>query len=170
MTARPKTGAMGLLLAAALVLGGCASAYDQAYEQETQRLEAEEQSRLGAERAQMDAEHSEASPYAAVVYFEVGSAVIKEDGYRELTWFSEQIRACPHCSILVQGFADSTGPDSTNQSLSEDRALAVTRFLQGQGIDGSRMTTSGFASEFPAASNQTGQGRRNNRRVEVTVR
>jgi outer membrane protein OmpA-like peptidoglycan-associated protein len=161
---------MHLLLAAVLALAGCASAYDETYEKETQRLEAEEHSRRQAERKQLDAEHADASRYAAVVYFEVGSAVIKEDGYRELTWFSEKIAECPQCTLLVQGFADTTGGDTTNQRLSTERAAAVAQFLQTQGIAASRMATSGFASEFPAASNETNQGRRNNRRVEVTVR
>jgi outer membrane protein OmpA-like peptidoglycan-associated protein len=159
------------ILGVAVVAGtfailGCASAYDQAYQQETQRLEAQERARQAEERAA----HAEAQRYAAVVYFDVGSAVIKEGGYRELTWFVGKMRPYPKTVIQVQGFADSTGPDSLNQRLSEERASAVARYLTSQGIEPSRVAVQGFASEFPAASNESTKGRLNNRRVEVTVR
>ena len=155
-----------VVLAGALATLGCASAYDQAYEQETQRLEAEKRQRDAQERAA----HAEARKYAAVIYFDVGSAVIKEQGYRELTWFVQKMRPYPKVIIQVQGFADSTGGDTLNQNLSEERAAAVARYLTSQGIQSSRLAVQGFASEFPAGANESAQGRLNNRRVEVTVR
>jgi outer membrane protein OmpA-like peptidoglycan-associated protein len=155
-----------MMVAGALATLGCASAYDQAYQQETQRLEAQEQARRAEERAA----HAEARKYAAVIYFDVGSAVIKEQGYRELTWFVQKMRPYPKVIIQVQGFADSTGGDTLNQNLSEERAAAVARYLMSQGIQSSRLAVQGFASEFPAGSNESAQGRLNNRRVEVTVR
>jgi OOP family OmpA-OmpF porin len=80
------------------------------------------------------------------------------------------MRPYPQVLIQVQGFADSTGPDALNQNLSEERARAVARYLASEGIDNSRIVVQGFASGFAAGSNETAQGRRNNRRVEVTVR
>ena len=68
-----------LLLLTAVPLLACPSAYDQAYQQETQKLEAQQQ----AEQARQRAEHAEAQKYAAVVYFEAGSEVIQEDDYRD---------------------------------------------------------------------------------------
>jgi OOP family OmpA-OmpF porin len=161
------------LFAALLCAVGCASAYDRAYEQETQRLEREEQARqeeAAAERAEAEAALAEARRYAAVVYFDVGSAVIKEDGYRELLWFVRQMQPYPDAIIQVQGFADSTGPERLNQALSEQRAENVARYLSSEGIDPSRIRTQGFASEFAAKPNVTAEGRQRNRRVEVTVR
>lgn len=155
-----------VVLAGTLATLGCASAYDQAYQQETQRLEAQERARQAEEQAA----HAEAQRYAAVVYFDVGSAVIKEDGYRELTWFTQKIRVYPAAIVQVQGFADSTGGDALNQGLSEQRAAAVARYLTSHGIDPSRLAVQGFASESPADTNETIKGRLNNRRVEVTVR
>jgi outer membrane protein OmpA-like peptidoglycan-associated protein len=145
---------------------GCASAYDRTYEQETQRLEQGEQ----AYQAQQEAAHAEARRYAAVVYFEVNSAVIKEDGYRELSWFVQQMQPYPQAVIQVQGFADSTGTETLNQALSEQRADSVARYLSSEGIDPSRIRLQGFASEFAAKPNVTAEGRKRNRRVEVTVR
>jgi outer membrane protein OmpA-like peptidoglycan-associated protein len=154
------------LFAVMLFAFGCASSYDSAYEKETQRLEQEEQMR----RAQEEAAHAEARRYAAVVYFDVGSAVIKEEGYRELRWFVQQMQPYPQAIIQVQGFADSTGQDSLNQKLSEQRSASVARYLSSEGIDPSRIVTQGFASEFAAKPNVTAEGRQRNRRVEVTVR
>jgi outer membrane protein OmpA-like peptidoglycan-associated protein len=54
--------------------------------------------------------------------------------------------------------------------LSLERATNVASYLTSQGIAASRIVTQGFGEQYPAASNETNQGRRNNRRVEVTVR
>jgi len=145
---------------------GCPSAYQRTYEQETKRLEAQQQ----AADAQARAQHAEASRYAAVVYFEVGNAVIGADGQRELRWFVQKMQPYPQAGILVQGFADTTGSEATNQALSTQRAEAVATYLAGQGIDRSRLVVQGFGTESPAASNASATTRSRNRRVEVTVR
>jgi len=92
------------------------------------------------------------------------------DGQREITWFVQQMQPYPQAMFDVQGFADSTGSEAKNAGLSQQRAEAVADYLASQGIDASRMVTKGFGTASPAASNVTSQGRRNNRRVEVTVR
>jgi len=155
-----------LVGAALLVAQACPSAYQRTYEAETQKLEAQQR----AADAQAAAQHAEASKYAAVVYFAVGSAVIGADGERELRWFVDKMQPYPQAVILVQGFADSTGQEATNQSLSVDRAQAVAAYLGTQGIAASRIDSQGFGTASPAAANATAKGRRNNRRVEVTVR
>lgn len=154
------------LLGALLAVLGCASAYYETYARETERLEREE----GARQAQEEAAHAEARRYAAVVYFDVNSAAIREEGYRELAWFVRQVEPYPQAIIQVQGFADSTGAESLNQKLSEERAASVARHLSSEGIDPARIRTEGFASEFAARPNLTEEGRQRNRRVEVTVR
>lgn len=161
--ARAATMGLGALV---FTLQGCPSAYQRTYEQQTQRLESERRAAL----AQQEVEHAQAQKYAAVVYFGVGSFVIDQDGARELTWFIQQMQPYPQAIIQVQGFADSTGSEAANQGLSSERAAAVAGFLSAHGIPDSRIVTQGFGVEYPAASNQTAQGRRNNRRVEVTVR
>jgi outer membrane protein OmpA-like peptidoglycan-associated protein len=160
-----KLGAV-MFGAALLLLQGCPSAYQRTYERETQRLEGEQR----AADAQAAREHAEASRYAAVVYFDVGSAVIGPDGERELRWFVGKMQPYPQALLLVQGFADSTGLEANNQTLSEDRSRAVAGFLNAQGIAPARIVAQGFGTGSPAASNLTAEGRRNNRRVEVTVR
>jgi len=157
--------AAAALGAATLLSQGCPSAYQRTYEKETQRLEVEQR----AADARAAAEHAQASRYAAVVYFDVGSTVIGDDGQRELRWFVERIQPYPQAVILVQGFADSTGAEAKNRTLSEDRAKAVAGFLGAQGVNSSRIVTQGYGTESPAAANATVQGRSRNRRVEVTV-
>ena len=155
--------ALGMLLGVAA--SGC-SAYQRSYDQETQRLEAEEQARQAQERAA----HAEASRYAAVVTFAVGSAVVDGEGARELGWFAEQMRPFPQAVIEVRGFTDSTGPEASNLELSGARAAGVAASLESLGFARERIVTTGFAEAFPAQSNETREGRRSNRRVEVTVR
>jgi outer membrane protein OmpA-like peptidoglycan-associated protein len=158
---------MRIALVAVLLFGiGCVSAYDETYAKETQKLEQAEQERQAREAAA----HAEARKYAAVAYFDVNSAVIRDEGFRELDWFVKQMEPYPQAIIQVQGFADSTGTESLNQKLSEQRAESVARYLSSQGIDPSRIRTEGFASEFAARPNLTAEGRQRNRRVEVTVR
>jgi outer membrane protein OmpA-like peptidoglycan-associated protein len=151
---------IGVSLALWALLGcGTSPAYQRAYDEEMQRLE-----------SQAAAQREEASRYAAVVYFDVGSATIEPEGYRELDWFVEKVSVDPTSGIHVRGFADATGGDAVNQRLSYERAENVARYLLSKGIPAERLAPLGFSSQFPAESNETAEGRRSNRRVEVTVR
>jgi outer membrane protein OmpA-like peptidoglycan-associated protein len=148
------------------LLAGCPSAYQRTYDRDLAALEQQGQ----AEDARQAALHAEASRYAAVVYFPTGSAVVDQEGARELTWFVDKMKPYPQANFLVQGFTDDVGSEASNQQLSGARAQAVAAFLESQGIAASRMTVQGFGTNYAAAPNATAQGRRNNRRVEVTVR
>ena len=154
------------LVVIAVFAASCPSAYQRTYNQEMQKLEAQQQEA----NAQARAAYAEASRYAAVVYFDVGSAVIGPDGQRELRWFVQKMQPYPQAMFLVQGFADTTGSEATNQALSTQRAQAVASYLVGQGIDQSRLVVQGFGTASPAAPNATAKSRSRNRRVEVTVR
>ena len=156
---------MGLVLLAGSTMLACSipSAYDQTYEREKNRLE-------GEYREQERTDREAARRYAAVVYFDVGSAVVDEEGLKELSWFVDQLRPYPKAILEVRGFADATGGDAVNQRISDERANNVARQLAILGMRKDQVITSGFASEIPAATNETTKGRKNNRRVEVTVR
>jgi OOP family OmpA-OmpF porin len=71
-------------------------------------------------------------------------------------------------SILIKGYADSTGPEDYNQKLSERRAQAVYDYLTSRGINPERMKTFGYGESQPVADNSTAQGRALNRRVEIS--
>lgn len=71
-------------------------------------------------------------------------------------------------SLLITGHTDSTGPAAYNQSLSEARAASVQRYLQEQAVN-MRMRSQGQGESKPIASNDSREGRRKNRRVEIDV-
>ena len=145
---------------------GCASAYDQTYNQEMGRLHNQERAR----QQQEEAARAEARQYVAVVYFNVGSSMIHEEGYRELLWFVDKIRPYPQAYIDVKGYADSTGSEQFNQELSGQRAKNVASFLAQQGIPFEQIDPAGFSSNFPEQPNESAHGRSRNRRAEVRVR
>jgi outer membrane protein OmpA-like peptidoglycan-associated protein len=154
-------------LVLALCLLGCASAYDQTYDQELGRLRNQERQRQAAETADL----AEARKYVAVVYFSVGSSMIQEEGYRELLWFSDKIAPFRNqAQIDVRGYADSSGHEQLNQELSDQRANNVANFLAQQGIPYDHIFPAGFSASAPEESNESARGRNRNRRVEVRVR
>ncbi len=71
--------------------------------------------------------------------------------------------------IQVEGHTDSTGSQSYNQLLSEQRASSVRDFLLNQGIAPKRTRAAGYGPRYPIASNDTASGREQNRRVELTL-
>jgi outer membrane protein OmpA-like peptidoglycan-associated protein len=154
-----------VLLVPAALLAGCGSVYQSTYDQTYQKLE----SQAAAERRAEEEAHAAAQRDAGVVYFQTGSAVIQQEGYREISWFVQQLQPYPKAIIEVRGFTDSTGSEGENQKLSDARADAVTRVLVMDGIDPSRIKKLGYGDAFQAATNRTAEGRRDNRRVEITV-
>ena len=86
-----------------------------------------------------------------------------------LTQVADKIKACPDAKIAVKGFTDNTGNDAINQPLSDSRAKSVADFLVSQGITAGNVTSQGFGSSNPVASNDTPEGKSQNRRVEIAV-
>jgi len=71
--------------------------------------------------------------------------------------------------MVVEGYTDSVGSDVTNQKLSKDRAEAVRAYLVSKGVPSEKITSVGKGESNPVASNDTPEGRANNRRVEIIV-
>lgn len=165
-SALPRRAALLVLAIVALSVTGCPSAYQRTYDRDLAALQQQGQQ----QQAQQAALHAEASKYAAVIYFPTGSAVVDQDGLRQIAWFVDKMQPYPQANFLVQGFADATGSEANNQQLSVARAQAVAAAMAAQGIAQSRMDVQGFGTASAAATNATSQGRRDNRRVEVTVR
>ncbi|MEM0899706.1 MAG: OmpA family protein, partial [Pseudomonadota bacterium] len=69
----------------------------------------------------------------------------------------------------VEGHTDSRGSRSLNQGLSDSRANAVRDYLVNAGVSADRLQAQGFGEANPIASNQTPEGRAQNRRIELTV-
>nr|WP_151442099.1 OmpA family protein [Halomonas lysinitropha] len=75
----------------------------------------------------------------------------------------------PDTLVNIGGHTDSTGDASYNQRLSERRAQAVGSYLSQSGVSGNRLNMRGYGETQPVASNNTEQGRAQNRRVEITL-
>ena len=82
---------------------------------------------------------------------------------------AEVLHDYPQTMIDVYGHTDSVGSDAYNQTLSENRAAAVARYLEGHRIASVRIATRGFGESQPIADNGTEAGRAANRRVEMRI-
>ena len=73
-------------------------------------------------------------------------------------------------NVEISGHTDNTGSAQLNASLSQDRAQAVVNYLKGKGIAANRMNAKGFGSSRPVATNNTADGRQQNRRTEFEIK
>lgn len=105
------------------------------------------------------------------VHFDVGRADLSEQDKAELCTTATQAQGMENALILVVGYTDSTGSDDVNQALSEKRAGRVINYLQQKcGWKPYRMLTpTGMATADPLASNDTPEGKAQNRRVAVNI-
>lgn len=103
------------------------------------------------------------------IFFETASYALLPASTAELNNLTELMKATPALRIEVGGHTDNVGNDAANQILSEQRANAVRDFLIKQGIDGGRVVAKGYGETKPVATNDTDEGRAQNRRTEVTV-
>lgn len=104
------------------------------------------------------------------IRFEASRAVINPDSAGLLDRLIETAQRCPSANIEIAGHTDGDGEDGFNQSLSEQRAQAVATYLVNAGLPASRFTTTGYGSAQPIASNDTDEGKAQNRRIEFLVR
>jgi OOP family OmpA-OmpF porin len=99
------------------------------------------------------------------VLFDFDKATIKS-GYESV--FENAIKVLklnPGLTVEIQGHTDSRGSDDYNQTLSENRAKSVKQHILNHGVNSSRLTTKGFGESQPIASNDSDEGRAENRRV-----
>ncbi len=108
-----------------------------------------------------------AFPDLGTVHFNTNQATLTPQGEATLSQAAVAMKANPNAHLRLEGYTDSTGTPAANQSLSQQRAMAVANYLKGQGIDGSRLTGGGFGQAQPAATNATDAGKADNRRVEL---
>ena len=113
---------------------------------------------------------TEAVTFNLVVEFAFNSAVINDIGVQELFKAIRFLREHPGTVAEIEGHTDSVGGDDYNQGLSERRAGAIKTAIVNSGIDASRLSTVGYGESRPVATNDTDEGRQQNRRVVITAR
>ena len=104
------------------------------------------------------------------IRFESGRAVLDPDSAGLLDRLIETALRCPAANIEIAGHTDGDGEDAFNQALSEKRAQAVMDYLVKAGLPADRFTATGYGSTQPIASNDTDEGKAQNRRIEFVVR
>jgi outer membrane protein OmpA-like peptidoglycan-associated protein len=103
--------------------------------------------------------------------FKTGSAEIDmEKSAAQLENIHRILQAFPTVQLKIGGYTDNTGSDETNMALSQARAEAVVAAVAALGSAPDRMNAEGYGAQFPVASNDTEEGRAQNRRIDVRVR
>ncbi|WP_375411846.1 OmpA family protein [uncultured Bradyrhizobium sp.] len=104
------------------------------------------------------------------IRFESGRAAIDPDSAGLLDRLIETALRCPTANIEIAGHTDTDGDEGFNQALSEKRAQAVAEYLVRAGLPAERFKAVGYGSVQPVASNDTDEGKAQNRRIEFLVR
>lgn len=103
------------------------------------------------------------------VFFDTGKATLKHESYSVLERNADKLKKKKDVTITVVGYTDSVGSDSSNQRLSENRANTVKNYFVTKGIDSGRINSVGRGESNPIASNDSVDGRAQNRRIEIEI-
>ncbi|MEZ9574101.1 OmpA family protein [Vibrio sp. 10N.261.55.F4] len=101
--------------------------------------------------------------------FATNSTELSDEGKAAIQPIVEVLQTYPQSTVNIVGHTDSTGAAEYNMMISKKRAAAVAAYIEEQGIEADRITASGEGEENPIASNDTAEGRAQNRRVEATI-
>jgi outer membrane protein OmpA-like peptidoglycan-associated protein len=101
--------------------------------------------------------------------YDFGSDVVRPEAQTNLTELARSLKKYPGSDLLIVGHTDNVGSETYNQGLSERRASAATNYLVSLGVKPTRLATRGMGEQEPVTSNDTDEGRRLNRRVEVAI-
>lgn len=103
------------------------------------------------------------------IQFESAKSVIKKSSYPILNKMAEILGMDTTYNLGIHGHTDNVGNPEKNMKLSKERAEAVRQYLISKGVNGERLTAEGFGDTKPIADNETGEGRKRNRRVEFII-
>jgi OmpA-OmpF porin, OOP family len=103
------------------------------------------------------------------VNFKTGSDTLTDESAKQLDELAAIMSAFGKSTIRVEGHTDNTGNAAANKALSEKRAKSVKAYLVSKGVPGARIATMGYGQTKPIASNDTEEGKAQNRRVEVLI-
>jgi outer membrane protein OmpA-like peptidoglycan-associated protein len=101
--------------------------------------------------------------------FDTGKATLKPASQENLTNLAKILNKYEDTNILLEGHTDSDGSEEYNLQLSRSRANSVANYLEGLNVNPTRFTIMGYGEQQPIASNETVEGKKQNRRVEVAI-
>ncbi len=103
------------------------------------------------------------------IFFDLGKSTLRLESNAELDRLVKLLQDVPALKIEISGHTDNTGSATTNENLSQQRANEVVNYLKTKGINATRLTAKGYGSKVPVASNNTEEGRQQNRRTEFKI-
>lgn len=103
------------------------------------------------------------------IFFNTGSAVIKDESFSDLDALAKILVANPEVEAFVEGHTDSQGNDASNLKLSKARAASVKDYLVSKGVKSDHVSSEGYGETKPIADNGTAEGRAQNRRVVINT-
>jgi outer membrane protein OmpA-like peptidoglycan-associated protein len=103
------------------------------------------------------------------IYFDFDKTTLKKESFVELNKVVEFLKQNSSVEIEIAGHTDNKGSDQYNEYLSQGRSQSVVDYLIEQGIESYRLSAHGYGESKPIDTNDTDDGRANNRRVEFTV-
>lgn len=103
------------------------------------------------------------------VFFDSGKTTLSKESFKELDELAEYMSKKPSMIIEIAGHTDNVGIRESNLQLSEDRAQAVRAYLIKKGIAPERVIAKGYGDTQPVESNDSPEGRKENRRTEVRI-
>jgi len=110
-----------------------------------------------------------ATSFTMFINFDIDSAKIPSTFYPEIDKLANFLKEHPDSKVILKGYTDNTGTPAYNLRLSLNRAKAVMKALIERGVDASRISAKGLGEDNPIASNDTPEGRAQNRRVEAII-
>ncbi len=103
------------------------------------------------------------------LFFDTGKSELRPESGPELDRLVTTLNEAPKMVVEVRGHTDNTGSNEINAKLSQDRAEAVREYFVSKGIEPDRIASKGFGESKPVATNDTDEGRQQNRRVEFVI-
>lgn len=103
------------------------------------------------------------------ILFDVNKATLKPASMTNLQKLADILNKYPDTNILIEGHTDDTGSEEYNMDLSEKRAKSVSNYLASLNVSPTRFTIMGYGESQPIATNETVEGRSQNRRVDLAI-
>ncbi|NLT50029.1 MAG: OmpA family protein [Ignavibacteria bacterium] len=103
------------------------------------------------------------------ILFATNSSTLQDEAKANISKLSTILNKYPDTKVLIVGHTDSDGSDDYNQTLSEKRAASVSSYAISKGVASSRIEKIGLGEKEPVATNDTADGKKQNRRVEIAI-